>query len=318
MMLAQNVKHRTVAMLLGLLTATAFAVTLPAQASARGVSIDYDRGLGGSASEIGVYSPAMNKVIKNRVLHAAGGPAPTLYLLTGLGGGEDNISWWDDTDVRAFFAGKHVNVVMPVGGRSSMYTDWNADDPVLGRNKWQTYLTRELPGLIDGHLGATGANAIAGVSMAAGPALDLAIQAPDVYRAVGSYSGCAKTSDIPGATAVSTIVGLGGGNPINMWGVPSSPQWVAHDPYVNAQRLAGKAIYISAATGIPGSIDKNGFPNPPVEALSAVCTGLFASRLAQFGIPAKYVLHPRGAHTWGLWEDDLRQSWPVIAGAIGA
>ena len=44
---------------------------------------------------------------------------------------------------------KHVNVVMPVGGKFSMYTDWNADDPVLGRNKWQTYLTKELPAAVN-------------------------------------------------------------------------------------------------------------------------------------------------------------------------
>lgn len=318
MALTRNPKRRGFVATLGLLIVSTCAIALPGQANARGVSVDYDNGLGGNASEIGVYSPAMDKVIKNRVLHAAGGSAPTLYLLTGLGGGEDNISWWDNSQVRQFFAGKHVNVVMPVGGRSSMYTDWNADDPVLGRNKWQTYLTRELPGLLNGYLGTTGVNAIAGVSMSAGPALDLAIQAPDVYRAVGSYSGCAKTSDIPGATAVSTIVGLGGGNPINMWGLPSSPQWVAHDPYVNAQRLVGKAIYISAASGLPGPIDKGGFPNPPVEGLSAICTGLFAARLSSLGIPATYVQRPQGAHTWGLFEADLRDSWPLIADAIGA
>ncbi len=55
------------------------------------------------------------------------------------------MSWYNNTDVTNFFADKHVNVVLPVGGKYSMYTDWDADDPVLGRNKWQTFLTRELP-----------------------------------------------------------------------------------------------------------------------------------------------------------------------------
>lgn len=80
-----------------------------------------------------VYSPSMNKIVVNRIIRA-NGPAPTLYLLAGIGGGEDGISWWDNTGVRAFFADKHVNVVMPIGGRFSMYTDWIADDPILGRN----------------------------------------------------------------------------------------------------------------------------------------------------------------------------------------
>ncbi|MDE1669985.1 hypothetical protein [Nocardia gipuzkoensis] len=56
--------------------------------------------LGGSVSQIDVYSPSMDRVVANRVIRAAGGgPAPTLYLLTGIGGGVDGISWWDDTDV---------------------------------------------------------------------------------------------------------------------------------------------------------------------------------------------------------------------------
>ncbi|KIM17089.1 esterase, partial [Rhodococcus erythropolis] len=128
-------------------------------------------------SRIDVYSPSMDRWIANDVISpAGGGPAPTFYLLTGVGGGEDGISWFNNTGVRDFFDDKHVNVVMPVGGKFSMYTDWNADDPVLGRNKWQTYLTKELPAAVNARYNTTGVNALGGVSMAGGPVLDLAIQ----------------------------------------------------------------------------------------------------------------------------------------------
>lgn len=118
-------------------------------------------------TRVDVYSEAMGRWVSNDVISpASGAPAPTFYLLTGIGGGSDGISWFNNTRVRDFFADKHVNVVMPIGGQYSMYTDWAADDPVLGRNKWQTYLTQELPAAIDSRFSTTGSKAIGGVSMA--------------------------------------------------------------------------------------------------------------------------------------------------------
>ncbi|RDI43324.1 S-formylglutathione hydrolase FrmB [Nocardia mexicana] len=290
----------------------------PAAAAPPGVHVVGEVPLGGFAERLDVYSPAMNRVVSNRVIRAADGPAPTLYLLTGAGGGEDGISWWDDTDVREFFSGKHINVVMPVGGGFSMYTDWLADDPVLGRNRWQTYLTRELPGIVDSHMGATGRNAVAGVSMSAASALDLAIQAPEVYDAVAAYSGCPWAADLFGTVMVSAQVARGGGNPLNMWGVPGDRMWRAHDAFARAAALGGKTVYLSAASGVPGAIDRGGAPAPPVEAIANACTSAFAGRLAQLGIAARYVERQAGSHTWGQFETDLHDSWPYLARAVGA
>ncbi|WP_253784314.1 alpha/beta hydrolase [Nocardia amikacinitolerans] len=274
--------------------------------------------LGEAAVRMDVYSPSMDTVVTNRVIRAAGGgPAPTLYLLTGIGGGQDGISWWDDTDVVRFFADKHVNVVMPVGGAFSMYTDWRADDPSIGRHRWQTYLTEELPAVVDEQLGATGRNAIAGVSMSAASAVDLAIQAPDLYSAVAAYSGCPWTSDPLGIAFVTAQVVRGGANPANMWGPPGDAGWRAHDAFARAGALAGKAVYLSAGSGVPGTIDR-GLPFPPIEAIANACTAAFAGRLDQLGIPAIHVERPTGSHTWGLFEMDLHESWPHLARAIGA
>ncbi|MFF3223758.1 alpha/beta hydrolase [Nocardia suismassiliense] len=283
-----------------------------------GARLVEEASLGGSVSRMDVYSPSMDRVVTNRVIRATGGPAPTLYLLTGIGGGVDGISWWDDTDVREFFADKHVNVVMPVGGAFSLYTDWIADDPAVGRNRWQTYLTRELPGVLDAELGTTGRNAIAGVSMSGGSAVDLAIQAPEVYSAVAAYSGCPWSADAVGAAMVNAQVLRGGGNTANMWGAPGSELWRAHDAFANASALAGKAIYLSAATGTPGAIDQGGLTFPPLEAIASSCTASFAGRLAQLGVPAVHINRPEGAHTWGQFETDLHDSWPLLAGALGA
>ncbi|WP_433527400.1 alpha/beta hydrolase [Nocardia pseudovaccinii] len=310
---------RVLASLVGVLVA-GFAVSVlsvcPAAVAAP--QVVGETPLDGSVSQVDVYSPAMDRVVSNRVIRAAGGPAPTLYLLTGIGGGTDGISWWDDTDVREFFADKHVNVVMPIGGAYSLYTDWLNDDPAVGRNRWQTYLSRELPAVLDTRLGSTGRNAIAGVSMSAGSAVDLAIQARDVYSAVAAYSGCPWTSDALGVAMVSAQVIRGGANPVNMWGELGQGIWRMHDAFANASALAGKTIYLSAATGAPGAIDEGGLGFPPVEAIASSCTDAFADRLSELGLPAIHVNRPEGSHTWGQFETDLHDSWPHLARALGA
>ena len=54
--------------------------------------------------------------------------------------------------------------------------------------------------MIDGALDTTGRNAIGGLSMSATSVLDLAIQAPGLYRGVAAYSGCAMTSAVEAIT----------------------------------------------------------------------------------------------------------------------
>lgn len=270
-----------------------------------------------SVDEVQVYSPSMDTVVSSTVIRADG-PAPTLYLLTGLGGGSDGISWWNHTDVRHFFAGKNVNVVMPTGGGFSMYTDWQADDPVLGRNRWQTFLSHELPAALTPWLGATGRAAIAGVSMSAASAIDIAITGGDRFRAVAAYSGCPWRADPPGIAMVASQVLRGGGNPVNMWGPMGDRGWHAHDAFRNAGALAGKTVYLSAASGIPGPIDRDGLPAPTLEMIASACTTAFAARLAELGIAAIHVDRPLGAHTWGQFETDLHDSWPHLAAALGA
>lgn len=280
-----------------------------------------------TVSMISVYSPSMHRVIRSHVLHPAGSPAglPVFYMLPGAGGAEDGISWFNNTRVRQFFANKRVNVVLPIGGRFSMMTDWQRTDPALGRNKWQTFFTRELPAAVNKQFRTNGVNAISGVSMSAGPALDLATQAPHLYRAVASYSGCPGTTDPLGVLAATAITARGGGNVTNMWGPPGSPAWYRHDPVVNANKLRGKTIYLSAGSGIAGPVDGSLLQNGSglvggnvIEAIALQCTTNMSNRLNSLHIPHRFVHRPDGVHTWGLFYADLRNSWPMIARAIGA
>lgn len=324
----RNSGRRSITRLLTIAVAGVIALTLSPGAEANAAPrVTAAQSISPTVSMISVYSPSMNRVIRSHVLHPAGSPAglPVFYMLPGAGGAEDGISWFNNTRVRQFFANKRVNVVLPIGGRFSMMTDWQHDDPALGRNKWQTFFTRELPAAVNRQFRTNGVNAISGVSMSAGPALDLATQAPRLYRAVAAYSGCPGATDPLGTLAATAVTARGGGNVLNMWGPPGSPAWVRHDPVVNANKLRGKAIYLSAGSGIAGGVDGNLLRNGSgliggnvVEAVALQCTRNMSNRLNALRIPHRFVHRPDGVHTWGLFYADLLNSWPMISRAIGA
>lgn len=282
-----------------------------------------------------VHSAAMDKNVIIDVQRPADAsvPRPTLYLLNGAGGGEDDASWVARSDALKFLEDKNVNVIQPIGGKWSYYTDWIEDDPNLGRNKWTTFFTEELPPLVDGALGTNGRNAIAGISTSATTVLALPIAKQGLYQAAAAYSGCAQTSDPVGSEFVRlTVETWGGGDTENMWGPQGSEEWVRNDPYVNAEGLRGLELYISSGTGLPGQYDtlNNPYALPGVyglanqilvggviEAGTNYCTRNLERRLNELGIPATFNFRPDGSHSWGYWNDEFPRSWPVLARGLG-
>ncbi|WP_308162952.1 alpha/beta hydrolase [Nocardia alni] len=293
----------------------------------------------GGVVQLSVFSAAMERPFSVEVLPPVdiSRPAPVLYLLNGVDGGggpggwRGGGNWLTRTDARRFFAGRQVTVVMPVGGAGSFYTDWRADDPVYGRRRWSTFLTRELPPIIDAAFGGSGANAIAGLSMAGLSVFQLALAAPGLYRGVGSFSGCVRTSDPLGQLMVDAIVTGTGGDTLDMWGPPTDPAWAAGDPYRHADRLRGLALYVASGNGLPGPLDTLDGPgighNPMklgdqllvggiLDALAGRCTQELRDRLRQLRIPATVVLRPDGTHSWGYWQQDLHNAWPMLSAAL--
>jgi diacylglycerol O-acyltransferase / trehalose O-mycolyltransferase len=279
--------------------------------------------------KVSVFSPSMNKVVVNDVFKAPRSGAPTLYLLPGIDGGDDiagtgiapgGKSWFGMTDIQGFFANKNVNVVSPLGGAFSWFTDWVGDSS----KQYQTYMTRELPPLINKQYNTNGRNAVGGLSSTGGTAVDYAVQAPGLYRAVGSYSGFLTPSD--NAQDVSLTLSGGGASADQMWGPPGGPLWVQHDPSKNVGALKGTAVYVAAsAGGNEGAVDRlpEGFgPNITggfIERIVADSTKVFADNAAAAGVPVKYVVRPEGSHTWGLFESEMQESWNTTIGpALGA
>ncbi|MBU3062497.1 esterase family protein [Nocardia sp. NEAU-G5] len=273
-----------------------------------------------------VASPSMKRVVQVQVLLPAhrDRPRPTLYMLDGRGAPENESSWTEHGHVVQFFADKNVNVVLTTGGPANLYTDWQRRDPVLGTNKWETFLTRELPPLIDARFEGNGRDAIEGVSMGGEATMMLAVRNPGRYRAVAAHSGCYSVAPGPGQDQARAIVETYHGNPDNMFGKPGDPDWLAHDVMTHAAALRGTAVYLSAGSGIPGEHDVPGQANlpdditvgGPLEAGAYACAAALGHRLERLGIPATVHLRSTGTHSWPYWAEELARSWPLIAHAL--
>jgi diacylglycerol O-acyltransferase / trehalose O-mycolyltransferase len=281
---------------------------------------------------ISVHSAAMNKDIPVKVLKAAGGgAAPTLYLLDGLRAPDNDNGWLINTDVVGFFADKHVNVAIPFGGGGSFYTDWERDDPKLGRVKWETFLTKELPPVMASQFGSDGVNnAIAGLSMSGTSALNLAAHHPDFYKSVASFSGY-PTASAPGfAQGIQASVLEMGGNPLNMWGFWPFGSWLRNDPLLNVGALRGKAVYVSSGVGSPlsdptvnpvsGKFDPVRFVQlVPLETAAGISSQTFVPAAQLAGAKVQTHITANGIHWWNYWQDRLHEAWfGTLGPALGA
>ncbi|MGW0045008.1 alpha/beta hydrolase [Rhodococcus sp. NPDC003348] len=320
----------TVLPLLGV-GAVANAADVPNAVAPNGSKLERVDGSGRQVTAY-VHSTSMDKLIPVKIQLPAdtSAPRPTLYLLNGAGGGEDSATWQRRTDMASFFSDKSLNVVTPIGGAFSYYTDWRNDDPELGRNKWTTFLTEELPPIIDSAFKGNGTNSLAAISMTGTSVLNLAIKAPGLYKSVAGYSGCAETSTPAGQTYIKLVVeSRGGGDTENMWGPTDDPEWIENDPVIQAEKLRGTEIYMSSGNGLPGAHDtleatggtaalaNQVLLGGAIEGATLLCTNNLFKRLNSLNIPATFDFRPNGTHSWGYWEDDLHKSWPWIARTIG-
>ncbi len=307
----KRVRKRLVAGVVAAVALTSGAVVATAPDAAAAGTTEY------------VYSAAMGRNVPVRIISGGGGAAkPTLYLLDGLRAPANNSGWLINTNVDSFMVGKGVNVAIPFGGGGSFYTDWQRTDPKLGKNKWETFLTRELPGYMKRKYNSDNRrNAVAGLSMSGTAALNLASRHPSFYKAVASYSGY-PTVTMPGFNqGIQVSVMEMGGNPINMWGIAPFGAWTANDPFLTANNLAGHYVYVSSGSGVgnrnaalvPGSanFDAVKFAQMvPLEVAASTSSRLYIARLAAVpGVKLKTHISPDGGHWWDYWQDRFKESW---------
>ncbi len=213
---------------------------------------------------------------------------------------------------------------MPVGGTGSLYSDWETEHPKFGKTKWETFLTEELPSVIDAQFATNGRNVIGGISSGAQGALMLASRTPDLYTGAVGYSGCYLTEGPVGRALTDLVVLNGMANSEMMWGPEGSEAWREHDLFRNASALAGKKIYLSSGNGLPGpheSLNHQGIAQTVIvggllEAGSNLCTDQLAQALRDAGVDVTRSAQPVGVHAWPYWRDELGRSWPTIEAAL--
>lgn len=278
-----------------------------------------------------VHSPAMGTDIQVQILLARDWNSdpkatfPQLYTLDGLRAQDDQSGWTINTDIENFYKDKNVNVVLPIGGESSFYTDWQKPDN--GKNyQWETFLTKELPPVLQGQWRSSDVRGVQGISMGGSAAMMLAARNPGFFKFVASYSGILQLSSFGMPQAVQFAMNDAGGyDSAKMFGPPTDPAWKAHDPYLLAAKLKGTSLYISSGNGLPGQYDTpsdipylaTNYAGVGLEVLSRVTSQQFATKLNQLGIAAQAIYRASGTHTWEYWQFEMKQAWPQAASALG-
>ncbi|MFT4128086.1 MAG: alpha/beta hydrolase family protein [Gordonia sp. (in: high G+C Gram-positive bacteria)] len=304
-------RKRLVAGMVALVAAVGVTtVAAPTAEAARGCNVET------------VHSNAMHKNIKVCIVSGGGSNLPTLYLLDGLRAPNNTSGWLQNTSIASWMNGKRTNVAIPFGGGGSFYTDWQQRDPVLGVNKWETFLTRELPAYMKARHGSDNRrNGIAGLSMSGTAALNLASRHPRFYKAVASYSGY-PTVTMPGFTqGIQASVAEMGGNPNNMWGVYPAGTWFQNDPFLSAGNLAGHYVYVSSGSGVGSRYDSSLTPgapgfNPtkfaqmiPLEVAASTSSQIYIARLRTLPVHLTTGITPDGSHWWDYWQAHFKDSW---------
>ncbi|MFC4602800.1 alpha/beta hydrolase [Rhodococcus kronopolitis] len=295
--------------------------------------------------------------IKSRIFRAVDGNTHrVVYALDGMRAQDDLNGWEIETEVARSLTRANINVVMPVGGQSSFYADWNApstfgpdtgsgegsvgsvgssevgsaaaDTTVAGKRdtyKWETFLTSQLPQALKDRKGfSRHDNGVFGLSMGGSAALTMAAYYPDQFSFAGSFSGFLNNSAPGMREALRVAMISAGGFNIDAMAAPWDPKWLRMDPFVFAPRLRDNntRLWISSGSAVPGNGDVTSaigvVQAVPLEALALANTRAFEVRMATVGARNAHYDYPAtGVHNWKNWEDQVNRMIPDLSANIG-
>lgn len=240
----------------------------------------------------------------------------TVILLDGMRAQYDYSGWEINTNVQEMVK-SGVNVVEPIGGPASFYTDWNAPSNFNGqryRYTWNCVITNTLIRGLDARgfrVGASKKYAIMGVSMGGNAALTIAAQNRRNFDRAGSLSGYNFLS-APGMHTMIRLAMLDvDPKPWNvdcMWGPPWDARWYQNDPFLNINRMHGMKIFTGSGNGLFGKY--NALPNvfddlfkgSTLEFLALTQRKAFEAAAILQGVPVM-TYDAVGTHAWGYWQD---------------
>lgn len=278
-----------------------------------------------------VASPSMKRNIEVQVMlpKDPATPAPMLYMLDGLSAPSTS-GWLRNGKLPETLQNENVTVVMPTQAGGTIYTDWVNYDPKFGIQKWETFLSKELPQVMESReagLNFNGKRAIGGLSMGAAGAIRNANLYPQVWDAAIGISGCYSTDDAASKTLHRMIAEPRGGHLANMWGPYGSAEWARHDVARNPQGLRHVRVYLSSSDGNITATDR--VPAMQTMAVHELplwaiveqgmrhCTAKLDRAMQQAGINNKVVRYTSGrVHDWPLYRDELPHAWAAIKPAL--
>src|SRR3954451_13933871 len=277
--------------------------------------------------DLQVPSAAMGR---NVLVKLQPGGSHAVYLLDGLRARDDNSGWDIETNAFEKFYQSGVAVVMPVGGMSSFYTNW--EQPAVGNGmtqtyNWETFLTSELPAYLAANKGISpSGNAVVGLSMSGSASLILAAYHPGQFSYAGALSGFLNLSRGLWPVLVGIAMGDAGGfNALDMWGPYGGPAWQRNDPMLQIGRLVsnGSRIWVYSGNGNPTDLDAGlGNAQIPAQFLEGLTIRTNKDFQAAYtragGSNGVFNFPPNGTHSWGYWGGQLQAMKPDIQRVLGA
>lgn len=287
------------------------------------VSPHASAGFNPSGFDFWVDSPEMGP-IKSRIFRANDGNTNrVVYVLDGERAQGDLNGWEINTNVAEVLQSWNINVVMPVGGQSSFYADWDSPSSFFGvrpgtgssaansgsgmteslgggegksyRYTWESLLTNQLRWALRDRLGFNpNRNGVFGLSMGGSAALTLSAYHPDQFSFAGSYSGYLNISAPGMREGIRAAMIDAGGYNVDCMAPPWGPQWLRMDPFVFAPTLIANntRVWVAAGSGLPMQQDLN-IPfgaaadrivrGTPLEALALANTRAFQVRMMSLG-----------------------------------
>ncbi|WP_246389079.1 alpha/beta hydrolase [Corynebacterium incognita] len=276
-----------------------------------------------------VWSKSMGRTIPVQIQPAKRGGNAGFYLLDGLRATDRTNAWVNDVNAARLYKNSNITLVMPVGGAGSFYADWEGpatydyNNPVT--YKWETFLTKELPGYLQRQFGVSPTNnSIAGLSMGGTAAITLAGKHPRQFRQALSYSGYLNTS-IPGAHTLMRLALLdsGGFNLNAMYGSIVSPRRFDNDPYNVIGGLRNTDVYVSAASGMPGPQDAKysaemKASGSALEFISMASTRMWEAKARSMGVNPTVHYPATGLHNWTQFGSELARTKSRVLNEMNA
>ncbi len=220
------------------------------------------------------------------------GRYPVLYLLHGYTG--DNSDWTLLTNLSGYAARYRLIIVMP-DGSNGWYVN-SATDP---KAKFEDYIIKDIIPYVEKHyrtIPLRRARAIAGLSMGGYGAMFLGLKHPDLFAAIGAFSGAldvAHNGLPPDTLNANEKERKQKAEIMSHFGAPGSPTAKERDPFEILSKVLRErmpALYI--AEGGEDFLIKGNRE--------------FVAELARLKIPYEYrEVSPR-EHTWDFWDEQIR------------